>query len=125
MEVQEELLEDDLEVPDALSTEKDDDFYKEVKPPAIREFKKLRWQLQRKRHIQIELCVKFSLLRLFHVGYVVQNRRSALSLASHDCIWFSCKGKKLIDLLLRARVVIRTSNLKISRRRVADDVNEM
>ena len=52
------------------------------------EFKKLRRQLQRKRHIKIELCVKFSLLRLFHVGHVVQNRRSALSLAWHE--WFSC-----------------------------------
>ena len=46
-----------------------------------REFQKLRRQLQRKRHIKIELYVKLSLLRLFHVGHVVQNRRSALSLA--------------------------------------------
>ena len=45
-----------------------------------REFKKLRRQLQGKRHIKIELCVKLSLLRLFHVDHVVQNRRSALSL---------------------------------------------
>ena len=40
----------------------------------IREFKKLRRQLQRKRHIKIELCVNLSLLRLFHVVHVVQNR---------------------------------------------------
>ena len=58
----------------------------------IREFKKLRLQLKGKRHIKIELCVKFSLLRLFRVDQVVQNRRSALSLASHE--WFSCKGKE-------------------------------
>ena len=57
-----------------------------------REFKKLRRQLQGKRHIKIELCVKLSLLRLFHVDHVVQNRRSALSLAWHE--WFSCKGKE-------------------------------
>ena len=57
-----------------------------------RKFKNLRPQLQRKRHIQIELCVKLSLLRLFHVGHVVQNRRSALSLAWHE--WLSCKGKE-------------------------------
>ena len=57
----------------------------------IREFKKLRRQLQQKRHIKFELCVRLSLLRLFHVGRVVQNRRSALSLAWHE--WFSCKGK--------------------------------
>ena len=38
-------------------------------------------------------CVKLSVLRLFHVGHVEQNRRSALSaLAWHE--WFSCKGKE-------------------------------
>ena len=58
----------------------------------IREFKKLRRQLQRKRHNKIELCVKLSLLRLFHVDHVVQNRRIALSLAWYE--WFSCKGKE-------------------------------
>ena len=47
----------------------------------IREFKKLRQQLQRKPHIKIELCVKLSLLRLFHVDHVVQNTQIALSLA--------------------------------------------
>ena len=40
-----------------------------------REFKKLRRQLQRKRHIKIELCVKLSLLRLLYIDQVVQNRR--------------------------------------------------
>ena len=62
-----------------------------AKAKNFREFKKLRRQLQRKRDIEIELCVKLSLLRLFHVGHVVQNRRSALSLAWHK--WFLCKGK--------------------------------
>ena len=51
-----------------------------------REFKKLRRQVQGKRHIEIKLCAKLSLLRLFHVDHVVQNRRSALSLAWHE--WF-------------------------------------
>ena len=51
-----------------------------------REFKKLRRQVQGKRHIKIELCAKLSLLRLFHVDHVVQNRRSALSLAWNE--WF-------------------------------------
>ena len=58
----------------------------------IRELKKLRRQLQGKRLIKTELYVKLSLLRLFHVDHVVQNRRSALSLACHE--WFSCKGKE-------------------------------
>ena len=57
-----------------------------------REFKKPRRQLQGKRHIKIELCVKLSLLRLFHVDHVVQIRRTALSLAWYE--WFSCKGKE-------------------------------
>ena len=57
-----------------------------------RELKKLRRQLQGKRLIKIELCVKSSLLRLFHVDHVAQNRRSALSRAWHE--WFSCKGKE-------------------------------
>ena len=38
------------------------------------------------------LCVKLSVLRLFRVGHVVQNRRSVLSLAWHE--WFSCKGRE-------------------------------
>jgi len=47
----------------------------------IGEFKRLRRQLKRKRDLKIKLCVKLSLLRLFHVGHLVQNRRSALLLA--------------------------------------------
>ena len=57
-----------------------------------REFKKLRRQLQQKRHIKIELCVKLSLLRLFRVDHVVQNTQIALSLAWYKR--FSCKGKE-------------------------------
>ena len=57
-----------------------------------REFKKLRRLLQLKRHIKVELCVRLSVLRLFLVGHVVQNRQSALSLAWHE--WFSCKGRE-------------------------------
>ena len=38
-----------------------------------RELKKLRRQLQGKRRLKTELCVKLSLLRLFHVDHVVQN----------------------------------------------------
>ena len=36
------------------------------------EFKKLRRQLQGKRHIKIERCVKFSLVRLFRVDHAVK-----------------------------------------------------
>ena len=55
-------------------------------------FKKLRRLLQRKRPNNIKLCVKLSVLRLFQVGHVVQNRWSALSLAWYE--WFSFKGKE-------------------------------
>ena len=65
----------------------------DIGEPAIREFKKLLLLLQRKRHIKIELCVTFSVLRLFYVGHVVQNRPSALWLAWHE--WFSPNGRKL------------------------------
>ena len=44
------------------------------------EFKKLRRLLQRKRHDKIVLSVMSSVLRFFHVGHVIQNRRGALSL---------------------------------------------
>ena len=37
----------------------------------IRDFKKLRRQLQRKRHIKIELCVKLIFLRLSRVDYTL------------------------------------------------------
>ena len=43
-----------------------------------REFKNLRRLLQRKHHIKIELCVRLSILQLFHVDHVVQIRRAAL-----------------------------------------------
>ena len=76
-----------------------------------------------KRHIKIELCFKLSLLWLFHVGHVVQNRRSALSLSWHE--WFSCKGNwRMKDLRLLARVVVRTSDMKISRRRLPDRLRQ-
>lgn len=40
-----------------------------------RQFEELRQRLlQRKRHIEIEPCVKLRVLRLFRVGYVVQTR---------------------------------------------------
>ena len=48
--------------------------------------------MQWKRHIKIELCVGLNVLRLFQVGHVVQNRRSALSLVWHE--WSSRKGKE-------------------------------
>ena len=56
-----------------------------VSSNVMREFKKLRRQLQQKRRIKIELSDKLSVLRLFHVVHVVQNRRTSLSLAWDEC----------------------------------------
>ena len=42
--------------------------------------------------VTLKLNFALSLLRLFHVGHVVHNKRSALSLAWRE--WFSCKGKE-------------------------------
>ena len=58
----------------------------------IREFKKLRLLLQPKRHFKIKLCFRLTVSRLFHVDYVVENRRGALSLAWHE--WFPRKSKE-------------------------------
>ena len=91
---------------------------------ANREFKKLRRQLQRKHHTKIELCVKFSVVRLFHVGHVVQNRPRVLWLAWHES--FSCKGHwRMKDLLLRARAVVRTPYMKILLCRLVDYVKKL
>ena len=57
-----------------------------------RELTKLPRLLQRKRRNKMELCAKLSVLRLFQVGHVVQNRRSVHSLAWHE--WFSCRSKE-------------------------------
>ena len=44
-----------------------------------RTFKKLRRLLQQKRHFKVELWGRLTVWRLFQVGHVVQNRRSAFS----------------------------------------------
>ena len=66
-------------------------------PSVSSDFKKLRRQLQRKCHIKFELCVKLSVLRLFHeVHFRLLGTNG-----------FQVKAEN--DLLLRARVVVRTS----------------
>ena len=87
-----------------------------------REFKKLRRLLQRKRHMKMGLCVRLSVLRLFQVGHVIQNRRSALSLSRHE--WFFMQKQRVKDLLLVVHVVVRTPKMKISRRYFADYVRQ-
>ena len=81
----------------------------------LRMFKKLRTTAAaKKRHFKIELHIRLTVSRLFHVHHVVQNRRSPFSLASHE--WFS----RMKDLLPRVRLVVTTSNMSISSRLLAD-----
>ena len=80
-----------------------------------REFKKLRRQLQLKRHIKVQLCVKLSALQLFHVGNVYKiGELNVLSLYRH--IWFSCREEK------NERSSNINSSMKILRRLLADYV---
>ena len=58
----------------------------------IRSLKKS--QKQRKCHIEIELWVKWSVLRFCHLGHVVQSRRSFLSLPWHKLIFMQEAKKK-------------------------------
>ena len=67
------------------------------------EFKKIRRQLQRKRDIKIELCVELSLLRLSHVGHVVQIGGVLLSL----CFKASLSAKFLLRPW-QTRTLLRT-----------------
>ena len=73
-------------------------------------------------NVTLKLNFALSILQLFHVGHLVQNRRSALLLAWHE--WISCKGKESNERFT-ARVVVKTSNMKISRRRLADYVKTL
>ena len=57
-----------------------------------KELEKLRRLLQQKCRIEIELCVGLSVLRLFRVGHVLQNRQSVLLLDWHN--WFSRRDKE-------------------------------
>ena len=78
-------------------------------PRRSRELKKLRRLLQRKSHIKMELCVRLSVLRLFQVGKYKMGKVHFRSLGTNG---FHAKAKNE-DLLLQARVVVRTSKMKI------------
>lgn len=73
---------------------------------------KLQRLLRKTLLFKIEFCVRFNILRLFYVGLVVRNSRSALPLAWHE--WFSCNGKQWPQFM--------TSTMKISSRCLADYV---
>ena len=69
----------------------------------------------------MELCVRLNVQRLFHVGHVVQNRWSVLSLAWHE--WFSWKGREWKIYCSHRRQSLKSMN--ISRRLLADYVNKL
>ena len=75
-----------------------------------------------KENVSLKLKFALSLLRLFHVDHVVQNKRSALSLAWHE--WFSCKGKE--EKIYCSELPLSTEpQIWISRRRLADYVKTL
>ena len=55
--------------------------------------------------------------------FICKNRRSVLSLDWHK--WFSSKRLRMKYLLMWARVLVRTSSIKISRRHLADFVKKL
>ena len=87
-----------------------------------REFQKLRRQLQRKRHIKIEVWVKLSLLRLFHVGYVVQNRSSALSLAWPSGFHVKAKNERFTAASSHCLQNLKYENLTPSFARIRQNI---
>ena len=88
----------------------------------IREFKKLRRQLQRKRHIKIELCVKLSLLRLFHVDHVVQNRRSYFRLLGTNGFHVKTKSERFTATSPRCRQNFKYENFTSSFGRLRQNI---
>ena len=57
------------------------------------------------------------------VDHVVRNQRGALSLAWQE--WLSCKGKWMNDLRLWACIIFRTTNIKILRCDLAENVKKL
>ena len=83
-----------------------------------RAFKKPRWLLQRKLHFEEVI------LLLFHVGHVAQKTRIEVRFRLLGTNGFHAK-QRMKDLLLWARVVVRTSNMKIAACRQADCANNL
>ena len=77
-----------------------------------REFKKLLWLLQWKRHFKIELYGRLHSLQLFHV-IVTLWKMGEVSFHWRDTNGFKQRQREK-DLLLPVCVVIRASNCKIS-----------
>ena len=78
--------------------------------------KKLRRLLSRKPHFRIEVWVRLSALRLFHVGHFVQNKPMILSLVWHE--WFSFSGKEWN--INYCELALPSEHIKICRRHLAD-----
>lgn len=80
--------------------------------------------LQRKRLFKIVLRSELSVLLLFYVGHVVRIEVGEVSLYLIGTNDFSRKGREEISSVV-GRVVITTSNLKTSRRRLVDYVEKL
>ena len=88
----------------------------------IREFKKLRRLLQRKRHVNIELFVRLSVFTIIPCLSRYTKQVKCTSVCLVRMVFKFTWGQRMKNLLLRACVVVRTSNMKISRRPLADYV---
>ena len=91
----------------------------------IREFKKLRRLLQRKRHVNIELFVRLSAFTIIPCLSRYRKQVKCTSVCLVRMVFKFTWGQRMKNLLLRACVVVRTSNMKISRRPLADYVKTM
>ena len=81
------------------------------RPSAVnRELKKLRRQLQGKRLIKTELCVMLSLLRLFHVDHIVQNRRVLFRLLATNGFRVKAKEERFTAASSRCRQNLKYEN---------------
>ena len=74
-------------------------------------------------HCQTCKFVTFIVAVVVMVAKLPNKRGSELSLSWHE--WFSCKKQRMKALLPRALVAVRTSKMKISRRRLASYVEKV
>ena len=84
--------------------------------------KKLRGLLQRKCHIKIELCVRLSVLRLFHVGHVVQNRRNDCRLLGTNGFHVKAENERLTAAGSRCRQKLKYENFTSSSGRLRQNI---
>ena len=69
----------------------------------MREFKKLRRLLQRKRHIKIELCARLRVLRLYHVAHLYKISEVYFRLLGKNGFHLNEENERFIAAVARCR----------------------